>query len=270
MQRRTTRRQWIVGGTAIAGATIVGHVTAIEPRWLAVTEHDIPAGSRVRDSTIVQLSDLHMSDWGGLHDSLVEELRSHPADLLVFTGDLTEDAGYLQACEELLRRLASHAKLALAVSGNWEHWGGIPRATLESCYRRAGFRLLGNENLRLESGLVVVATDDACSGHAMPEVAMRNMPAGEFRLLLTHAAGWLEHANGPRFDLILAGHTHGGQVTLAGHAIALPPGSGPFASGWYETPLGRLYVNRGLGTSVIRARFGCRPELARFRLRGRA
>jgi predicted MPP superfamily phosphohydrolase len=64
-----------------------------------------------------------------------------------------------------------------------------------------------------------------------------------------------------RFDLIVSGHTHGGQLALFGWAPFTPAGSGRFVSGEYVTPLGRLYVTRGLGTSLLPIRLGSRPEL---------
>ena len=68
--------------------------------------------------------------------------------------------------------------------------------------------------------------------------------------------------------LNLAGHTHGGQVRFgAGLVPFVPPGSGRFVSGWYDTPAGRAYVSRGTGTSILPVRFTCRPELPVFRLR---
>ena len=66
--------------------------------------------------------------------------------------------------------------------------------------------------------------------------------------------------------LTLSGHTHGGQITLFGWPIWRPPGSGPFASGFYETTACKLYVSKGLGTSLLPVRFGARPEIAVFDL----
>jgi predicted MPP superfamily phosphohydrolase len=69
------------------------------------------------------------------------------------------------------------------------------------------------------------------------------------------------------FDLCLSGHTHGGQITLFGWAFGpLPPGSGPFVAGQYETAACPLYVSRGLGTSVLPLRLFARPEIAVFDL----
>ena len=237
---------------------------------MQITVHDVacPGLSSALDGfTVAQLTDLHMTTAGSLHASVSKALHELRPDLLVITGDLTERAEHLAACEAFLRDARESAKSAIAIAGNWEHWGRIPLATLRTCYERAGFRYMGNEHTVLPDGLTVATTDDACSGNAMPDVAFRSLPAAGARLLLTHAAGWLEDVrDAPRFDLVLAGHTHGGQVTLGVRHIAVPPGSGPFVAGWYETAAGSLYVCRGLGTSVLPVRFACRPELAVFRL----
>ena len=65
-----------------------------------------------------------------------------------------------------------------------------------------------------------------------------------------------------RFDLILAGHSHGGQVRLPFlGALIVPNGVGPYDHGYYETPGGPLYVNAGIGTYLIPVRLNCRPEI---------
>lgn len=82
-------------------------------------------------------------------------------------------------------------------------------------------------------------------------------------LLLQHSPGFFETAaaDGDTFRLSLSGHTHGGQITLLGWAPWTPPGSGSFVAGEYTTRFGRLYVTRGVGTSLIPLRFGARSEV---------
>lgn len=65
-------------------------------------------------------------------------------------------------------------------------------------------------------------------------------------------------------QLMLAGHTHGGQIALGGWAPVRPPGSGRYVAGWYRDAPTALYVSRGLGTSVVPVRFGAPPEIAVF------
>jgi uncharacterized protein len=141
---------------------------------------------------------------------------------------------------------------------------------LEKAYARGGVRLLGNESWLLTSGISVMATDDHCSGFDDVRAASRNVPASAMRLFLTHAPGIFDKmpVDAPKFDLGLAGHTHGGQIRAMGAPLWAPPGSGRFRAGMYDTTKGRIYVSRGIGTSVVSARFTCRPELPIFRLVG--
>jgi predicted MPP superfamily phosphohydrolase len=77
--------------------------------------------------------------------------------------------------------------------------------------------------------------------------------------------------DGPTVDLapyrpqwMLAGHTHGGQIRPFGWAPFRPRGSGRYVSGWYRNPEPPMYVSRGLGTSIVRARHRSVPELPVF------
>jgi predicted MPP superfamily phosphohydrolase len=87
-----------------------------------------------------------------------------------------------------------------------------------------------------------------------------------------HAPGYIDTLHPaalglPRALLVLAGHTHGGQIRGPGCTPVVPRGCGRFRQGWYESDLGRVYVSRGIGTSVLPLRFLCPPELPIFTLR---
>jgi len=271
MEQRIGRRDIlrIAGGCCLAAGA--GYAAAIEPKWLEMTEHliavpDLPVA--LRGYRIAQLSDLHLSELGSLHDHLLDLVRAHDPQLIALTGDVLEETHRLAVVGELCRALSKPGRHVVATLGNWEHWGNVPRAELEATYLRSGARLLGNESVRLDSGMSLVSIDDACSGHADPRRALASVPAAPVRLLLTHAPAVFDDlpTDGPQFDLGLAGHTHGGQVRAVGAAVWTPPGSGRFRSGMYDTPLGRAYVSRGIGTSVLAVRFACRPEMPIFRL----
>lgn len=266
--RRLGRRALLAGSLGAASAYALG----IEPAWLDVRAVDIPAPNLPRALAgyrIAQLTDLHLTRLGRLHEAVLAALRAQAPQLVVITGDAIDDPAHLPVLAELCREVAAAARCPLlATLGNWEHWGGVGREALGQAYARAGARLLGDESLALDAGLAVIATDDACSGHAQPEVALRALPRAEARLFLSHAPAFFDDlpAQAPRFHLGLAGHTHGGQITALGQALWVPPGSGRFTAGLYATAKGPLYVSRGLGTSVIPARLAARPELPFFRL----
>jgi uncharacterized protein len=71
--------------------------------------------------------------------------------------------------------------------------------------------------------------------------------------------------NNIEVDFILSGHTHGGQFNLLGFMPFLPQGSGSYVKGWYNTQP-KMYVSKGIGTSIFPARFGARAEIAIFNL----
>jgi len=203
-----------------------------------------------------------------VHDALRASVEALQPDLVVMTGDSIEDAGAFGVLEEFCSAIAAKGREVIATVGNWEHWGEIPMPDLGRTYARAGAKLLGNESARLKSGIAVISTDDFCSGFHNLSSALHDAASGPARLFLTHAPGIFDElpADAPRFDLGLAGHTHGGQVTALGAPVWVPPGSGRYRSGMYDTSKGRIYVSRGVGTSILPVRFTCRPELPVFRL----
>jgi predicted MPP superfamily phosphohydrolase len=87
------------------------------------------------------------------------------------------------------------------------------------------------------------------------------------RILLVHNPAAIEHLHDRQFDLILAGHTHGGQVRLPliGKAL-LPYDASEYDRGLFTTDAGPLYIHPGIGAFYANVRFGCRPEIALIEL----
>lgn len=116
--------------------------------------------------------------------------------------------------------------------------------------------------------IVLAGVGDLWEGHCSPGLALRGANAGLPTILLSHnpqAAELL--VEGQRVDLMLSGHTHGGQIRLLGRSFkAFSDGSPKYISGLIETPRTRVYVSRGVGTSALRLRWNCRPEIALIRL----
>jgi predicted MPP superfamily phosphohydrolase len=268
---KLSRRAFVRGGIACVCAAAGLDAIAIEPRWLAVSRREIAVPGLPRALAgyrIAQLSDLHLTSLGALHDAVCREVIAFEPQLVVISGDAVESEGALGALAELCGRLAGPGRDVVATLGNWEHWGRVPLASVAAAYARAGARLLRNESAVLPSGPRVLATDDFCSGHDDIATALASWAPSEVTLFVTHAPGLVDALPPamPGFALGLAGHTHGGQVCAAGKSVWLPPGSGRFVEGLYTTRSGPLYVSRGIGTSVLPVRFTCRPELPLLRL----
>ena len=87
-------------------------------------------------------------------------------------------------------------------------------------------------------------------------------PQAPKRILMTHFPELADQTNGHTFDLILAGHSHGGQVRIPFYGPLIQfYGVGRYDLGFYKTPGGPLYVNPGIGTYILPWRFNCRPEI---------
>ncbi len=259
----------------VAGATVVlGAVDAfgLEPHWLRVTEHDVPVPklSRSLDGfQIAQITDAHLRQIGTVENAIIREIERRQVQLVVLTGDIVDNSHQIEVVREFCNQLIGQDRTLLATLGNWENSGRVSLDLLQRTYRSERTRLLVNEAMVVDSAVSVVATNDAITAPLQLNEALAGRSTAEVSLFLTHSP-WILDAlpsSIERFDLALAGHTHGGQIRAGSFAPVLPPGSGRFVSGWYDISIGRAYVSCGTGLSVIPARFACRPELPIFTLR---
>jgi uncharacterized protein len=268
LRRHLTRRKVLMGvGATVTLAAV--DALAIEPGWLEVSRHTValeglPAA--LEGFVIAQITDAHLTKIGRVEAATLAAIRRAQPQLVVLTGDLIDSHADLDALADLCAGIVETDAQVLATLGNWEHWGKLSRDRLRRTYAKAGARLLVDEWHGWDggSGLAIYASDDSTAGRP-------RRPADERRsaidLLLTHSPAFVDEPSlGRRFDLCLAGHTHGGQIRAGSLAPVTPPGSGRFVAGWYDTPSGPLYVSRGTGTSLVPARFCCRPELPLFEL----
>ena len=259
----TRRRFALCCGGAALGLAVQTFV--VEPRWLTVAHHTIHVRGlpeALQGLRIAQLSDLHLSSLASIHERVLQELKAFDPTLIVLTGDAVESADNLGALSELCSQLAPLAKSLVATPGNWEYWGHVPREALAKAYEKSSAKLLVNQRSE-QQGLELVAIDDFCSGHSDVAAAFAGARADATRLVLTHAPGIFDTlpAGVPPFALGLAGHTHGGQLCALGKSVWLPPGSGSYVEGQYQTQNGPIVVSRGIGMSMVAARLTCRPQL---------
>jgi predicted MPP superfamily phosphohydrolase len=273
LKRSVGRRRLLLGAAATAGFAALD-AFALEPSWLDIVEHDVlvPKLPRSLDGfTVAQVTDAHLADLGRVELEAVKAVRRLQVGLVVMTGDIVDHPAGIAVLAELGSALRESGAEVLATLGNWEHWAGFVPEGLAAEYRRFGARLLMNEAVSV-AGLTIASTDDGYAGAPRWDQTLSNLGAldkGAPKILLTHSPAMFDLApvEAPRFDLSLAGHTHGGQLRLGPLSPLVPPGSGRFVAGFYDTRLGRAYVSRGTGTSIVPARFLCRPELPVFRLR---
>ena len=240
----------------------------LEPRDLEVTRHDAPLSLLPRDLDgfrIVQLSDLHRCFMtpDSLIRSAVEAANRLSPDVVVVTGDfVTRDADNAGPCAEMLSRLAPRLGV-YAVLGNHDHWTNA--AVVRGHIGTHGIRLLDNACAAVSPGLELIGIDDVWSGSPDFEAAWRSSDPQAAHVFLSHSPVAVRNAV-DKDCLMLAGHTHGGQVNIPFVPMPPPPGMGGwrYVRGWYNVGRVRMYVNRGIGHPV---RFRCRPEVTLFMLR---
>jgi len=226
---------------------------------------------RLDGLSIVHLSDLHMS--GRIrreyYDQVVEMANAEQADMIVITGDLFDTESCIDWGSRLLGELHAQGGVYF-IFGNHDRRVDHVRARHELSH--AGLIDLGGRwrEIRWCGERIVLA------GNELPWFGSAGRQADEneadqsrpLRVLLSHAPDQIEWARDHDFDLMLAGHTHGGQICFpVVGAVVTPSRLGTqYASGTFDVPPTVLHVSRGVA-SLCPVRWNCPPELAVLVLR---
>lgn len=234
---------------------------------VSLTIADLPAafdGLRV-----CQLTDIHVGGSINPHklDRIVRQANGLGADFFVLTGDYIE--GHQgQWADPCMRVLAGLNAPKYAVLGNHDYWGGKHLAE-EACDRH-GIRLLANEHALIERGdakLAVAGVVDLWCDRPDLRRALAGVGDDVPRLLLCHNPDFAEEMPRERVDLMMSGHTHGGQVRVFGKHFGPSTYGDKYLAGLVDAGDTKVYVSRGIGTSVVPIRIGAPPELTLFELR---
>ncbi len=267
-----SRRRFIIGASVGAGLAVLANGVVREPHAVRVEEIRIPLAKIPpgRDIRIVHLSDLHMRSFSGYFRKVARLVMDLEPEVILLTGDYLEKERNLGGVREFLHYLQAPGGI-FGVQGNWEYWARIEGENLRRHFARWGATLLIDE--RIDSEIQGVPVSISGLDYPSPADALRSLQRqadpGRLNLLLSHVPAFAHDQLDDRFDLLLAGHTHGGQVRLPFlFPFYLPRFSADFVAGLYrvgpaQTP---LYVTRGIGTSVLPVRFLCPPEITLLRL----
>lgn len=261
----------------LTGALLAGYAFKIEPAMLFTHYYDLNAPDRKITQVIrvIQLSDIQVNAYYTEHnlDKLVDKVNDLSPDVIVFTGDLFDNFSKYKAVDAVTLALsslnASYGKYA--VWGNRDYGGGASQVYAD-IMSDSGFTLLKNEGATITTTngqeLFIGGLDDALLG--TPDISatlgqMGNEP--DYRIILLHEPDLADRLETDSADLLLAGHSHGGQVRFPFIKSPSTAFAEKYTAGFYDLSKNmKLYVNTGIGTSHIPVRFMVPPEIAVFNI----
>lgn len=219
---------------------------------------------------IVQLSDVHHGPFSSTEqiERAVQTANRLRPDIIALTGDyISRERHYAAPCAEMLGRL--EAKFGVyAVLGNHDHW--TDAALITDLFRAEGITVLINQGVHFEhrgASFWLAGVDDTMVGLEDIPLALAGARKDEMKLLLAHNPIVLRRAARAGVDLVLSGHTHGGQVALRSDRSASGRPRRRLLKGLGRQGNTQIYVNRGLGTVILPVRYGCPPEVSLLELR---
>jgi predicted MPP superfamily phosphohydrolase len=268
------RSRWIALAVLLALTVALLLYAVLETYWLQVREEqwvspDVPAGWDGK--SIVFVTDPHV----GIFYSrarlrrLVDQVNAMQPDLILLGGDYVfTDRDYIEPCfAELARLQAPLGKFG--VMGNRDHYVGAT-ATYHSM-QRAGIRPVDNLGLWIESGgerMRIGGVGDLWEDTQDLAPVLESTRESDLVILLSHNPDFAESIRDQRIDLVLSGHTHGGQVALFGWAPWAPSDYGPkYRTGRVDTGVTTVIISNGIGTAFPPVRLGARPQIVRLTLR---
>lgn len=251
----------------------------LEPFRLTIDTLSLES-SLSREVRIVQVSDIQISRHYTTEnlEKVVQAVNRQQPDILLFTGDLYENYASYRDDEALISLLSQmDAKYGkFAIWGNRDYGGGAVRK-YESILAQSGFTLLTNASVSIpvsDTDTVFLAgLDDALLGQPDITPILEQLSGDEntYTILMTHEPDTAEPYAQMGFDLIVSGHSHGGQVKIPFFPTITTHLAERYIDGLYSlNEQTQLYVNSGIGTSRIPVRFRVPPEISLLLLKAAA
>lgn len=259
---------------ALVTALVIGYAHFMEPNRLTVNEVSNTSYSMKEPVSIAVFADTHIGFQYDTDDlqKAVDKVNENPPDILLFAGDLVDNLNQYPGSTSEISQKLSQMKANIgkyAVFGNHDYGGGA-EYEYEDIMKAGGFRVLVNETITFkEHNLRLIGIDDLLIGYGDPSV-VNKADSSMYNLVLCHEPDIVDKILNSNTDYMVAGHTHGGQIRIPFYTQKFLPSYGEkYVKGEYELNNRNktvLYVNAGLGTTKIPARFRAVPELTYIRI----
>lgn len=251
---RLSRRKFIATALLATPCLLVADAKMVEPTWLKVSH--VRLGSGPPTHRLVHFTDVHHKGDRAYLEAVVKTINSLSPDFVCFTGDIVEEGKFLAEALEILSGVKAPM---FGVPGNHDYWSKISFQPVHRCFEATGGAWLMDEHRQIAGGKINVI--GASCSHA--NQAMMPLDPAAKNILLIHYPAWVKKLGQQKFDLMLAGHSHGGQVRIPFYGpVMVPYGVDEYDLGLFQTERGPLYVGSGIGYVYgYDFRFNCRPEI---------
>ncbi|MDE0065681.1 MAG: metallophosphoesterase [Acidimicrobiaceae bacterium] len=247
------------------------YATYIEPFWLRVDRVELEVKGVSEDIRIGVLADLQTTAIGPYENSAVDRLIEVEPDLVLIPGDLYQiDQDRfdekIPEFNEMIQRLVDEVPIVLLVSGNTDRIGGLGKIV-----RGTGARVLNNqiETLEVNGNTVSVLGITLFGNERVAQLRAEEIAGSsvDLRIVLAHQPDEIRLIESTPVDLLVAGHTHGGQIALPFIGPVVTASDVPrhvAAGGLHELHGTPVYVSTGVGRerrTAPQVRFGVRPSI---------
>jgi predicted MPP superfamily phosphohydrolase len=269
---KITRRQFLKRACSLGSIGLLGSYPIFVERYMVLTNTyriSVPNLSKAfAGFRIVQLTDLHYGFLVSLEliRHVVKRANKLKPDIIVCTGDYVHEKNSTTQIDQLWPILSElNAPLGVySVLGNHDHWADTARSDywLKKTGQDIRHKVIPIQ--REGQNLWIAGAGDLYEDHKDLDYILGQIPDTECRIVLAHNPDSADTIFSKRIDLMISGHTHGGQVSIpfVGPPV-LPVKNKTYSSGLKISPRGgKVFISKGIGWTIIPVRFNCLPEIA--------
>ncbi len=275
MNQKISRRKFLkLGLLGSIGTLISSYPVFIERYIFKVNTYQIPVSnlpSNFNGFTIAQLTDLHYGFLMPLFvvERIIHKINTIHKDLIVCTGDYIHEKNGTTEIDTVWSHLTKlNAQYGVySVLGNHDHWGDTDRSLYWLEKSGQNIRHEAIPITRGEERIWIGGAGDFWEDELGIDKAFHRVPTNECKILLSHNPDSADTISRTRIDLMISGHTHGGQVNIpfVGPPI-LPVQNKSYSMGFIRGEKTNVYISRGLGWAILPVRFNCYPEISVLKL----
>jgi predicted MPP superfamily phosphohydrolase len=275
MNEKVSRRKFLkLSLSSGVGTLIATYPFCIERYIFQVNTYRIPVPnlpSNFHGFTIAQLADLHYGFLMPLMvvEHIIHKINTLQKDVIVCTGDYIHERNETTQIDTVwphLMKLNANSGV-YSVLGNHDHWGNTDRSLYWLEKSGQSIRHKAVPIIKGEERIWIGGAGDYLEDDLGIDAAFQRVPDSECKILLSHNPDSADTHYKTRIDLMISGHTHGGQVNIPfiGPPI-LPVKNKSYSNGFVRTGRTNLYISKGLGWAIIPIRFNCLPEISVLKL----